>query len=72
MATLSVQGFRMLAEAIVASARLRIGDRPLAAGRPERGPAERDFVNEVIWENPGAFSGDLDIQHMMQMFPGRF
>lgn len=33
--------------------------------------AERDFLNEVIWTNPYAFSSELDVQHMMLIYPDR-
>jgi hypothetical protein len=72
MATLSLQGFTTLAGTIVASLTLRSLGPSSQEFAPEKGSAERDFVNDVIWSNPGAFSGDLDIQHMMQILPGRF
>ncbi len=34
--------------------------------------SERDYINEVIWSNPDAFSSDLDVQNMMNLYPGRF
>ncbi len=39
---------------------------------PEELRAERDFINEMIWKNPDAFSGELDVQNMMHMYPGKF
>ncbi|WP_171103044.1 hypothetical protein [Ruegeria sp. HKCCD7255] len=34
--------------------------------------AERDYINDVIWSNPDAFSSELDVQNMMSLYPGRF
>lgn len=34
--------------------------------------ARRDFLREVLEQNPNAFQSDLDVQAMMHMFPGRF
>ncbi len=34
--------------------------------------AEREYINEVIWNNPDAFSSELDVQNMMSLYPGRF
>ncbi|WP_282021813.1 hypothetical protein [Ruegeria faecimaris] len=34
--------------------------------------AERDYINDVIWSNPDAFSSELDVQNMMNLYPGRF
>ena len=34
--------------------------------------AEREFLNELIWSNPDAFSSELDIQNMMHLYPHRF
>lgn len=34
--------------------------------------AERDYINDVIWSNPAAFSSELDVQNMMSLYPGRF
>ncbi len=34
--------------------------------------AEREFINEMIWNHPDAFSSELDIQTMMSVFPNRF
>lgn len=48
-------------------------------GRPEaredRGAESRArcaFVQETLARNPDAFASELDVQMMMQMFPGRF
>ncbi len=34
--------------------------------------AERDYINDVIWSSPAAFSSELDVQNMMSLYPGRF
>ncbi len=34
--------------------------------------SERDYINEVIWNNPDAFSSELDVQNMMSLYPERF
>ncbi|NOD95114.1 hypothetical protein GS636_20140 [Ruegeria sp. HKCCD4884] len=34
--------------------------------------AERDYINDVIWSDPAAFSSELDVQTMMSLYPGRF
>ena len=34
--------------------------------------AERDFINEMVWNNPDAFSSELDVQNMLNCYPGRF
>ncbi len=34
--------------------------------------AERDYINDVIWSNPDAFSSELDVQNMVSLYPGRF
>lgn len=48
----------------------------LHPSRPESSPeerrAEREYLNETIRNNPGAFSGELDVQNMMMMYHGRF
>lgn len=33
--------------------------------------AERDLVNEMIWNCPEAFSSELDVHYMMHMHRGR-
>lgn len=45
---------------------------PVAEGAQDDARARRDFVNEMVGRNPDAFSSELDIQHMMHLFPGRF
>ena len=32
----------------------------------------RQFVQDMLTRNPDAFSNELDVQHMMHCFPGRF
>lgn len=39
---------------------------------PDDARARRDFVLEMIARNPDAFSSDLDVQVMMQHYPGQF
>ena len=34
---------------------------------PETRKAERDLVTEMIWNNPEAFSSNLDVEYMMSM-----
>ncbi len=34
--------------------------------------SERDYINDVIWSNPDAFLSELDVQNMMNLYPGRF
>ncbi len=34
--------------------------------------SERDYIKEVIWNNPDAFSSELDVQNMMSLYPERF
>lgn len=33
--------------------------------------ASRDFMSEMILDNPQAFANELDVQNMMYFFPGR-
>lgn len=33
--------------------------------------ADRDLVSEVLWRNPEAFSSEMDVQLMMQMYSGQ-
>ena len=39
---------------------------------PDDVRARRDYINRIITDEPGAFSGEQDVQNMMHMFPGRF
>lgn len=32
----------------------------------------REFIQEMLNRNPEAFRSDLDVQSMMQMYPGQF
>ena len=32
----------------------------------------RDFLSEMLRENPQAFASELDVQSMMNVFPGRY
>ena len=32
----------------------------------------REFIREMIFDNPGSFSNDYDIQHLMSHFPRDF
>jgi len=32
----------------------------------------RDFINEALRRDPGAFASELDVQFMMQAYPNRF
>ncbi|MFC3616752.1 hypothetical protein ACFORG_23665 [Lutimaribacter marinistellae] len=34
--------------------------------------AERDFINDIIWSNPDAYSSELDVQNMLNLYPGKF
>ncbi|WP_281261126.1 hypothetical protein [Aliiruegeria haliotis] len=34
----------------------------------EERSAERDIINEMIWNNPDAFSSELDVQSIMLMY----
>ena len=60
VATLAAQLFRLL---------------PAYAPAPEDCEETRariDFVQEMLGRNPDAFSSDLDVQAMMQHYPGSF
>jgi hypothetical protein len=46
--------------------------RPNAQNAPEDARARRDFIQNTLARNPGAFDSDLDVQSMMLTFPGRF
>ena len=39
---------------------------------PDDARARSDFVREMTVRNPEAFSSDLDVQAMMQHYPGHF
>lgn len=39
---------------------------------PDDARARRDFVRAMTARNPDAFSSDLDVQAMMQHYPGHF
>lgn len=39
---------------------------------PEETRARRAFVQDMTARNPAAFSSDLDVQAMMQHYPGQF
>lgn len=39
---------------------------------PEDARHRREFIHEVLERNPDAFTSDLDVQCMMQMYPGQF
>ena len=45
-------------------------------GAPDRShedvQARRDVIHEVRTRSPNAFSGEIDVQSMMFMYPGRF
>ncbi len=43
-------------------------------GQPEveEACARRRFIREMIWNNPDAFSSDLDVQNMMQVYHHQF
>lgn len=43
-----------------------------APADPDDARARRDFVREMTARNPDAFSSDLDVQAMMQHYPGQF
>lgn len=32
----------------------------------------REFIQEMLNRNPDAFKGEVDVQNMMHMYPGRF
>lgn len=48
------------------------GTSPTFKPTPDELRAERDFINEMLDNNPDAFSSELDVQCMMHMYPGRF
>lgn len=48
--------------------RAAVPDTPHEAARARR----REFVQEMLMRNPGAFSSDLDVQSMMLCYPDRF
>ena len=39
---------------------------------PEDDCHRRQFIQDMLTRNPDAFSSELDVQHMMHCFPGRF
>jgi hypothetical protein len=39
---------------------------------PDDARARREFVQVMLTRNPDAFSSDLDVQTIMQLYPGRF
>ena len=46
--------------------------RAAAPESPEKARDRRAFVLEMLSRNPGAFSSELDVQSMMQHYPGSF
>jgi hypothetical protein len=39
---------------------------------PRDAQARRDFIQDVLTRSPNAFSGEVDVQNMMFLYPGRF
>jgi hypothetical protein len=39
---------------------------------PDEARNRREFIREMIFDNPGSFSNDYDIQYMMSHFPRHF
>ncbi len=58
-------------ETLLASLRRTSKARPSSENTPETRRAERDLINEMIWNNPDAFSSGLDVEYMMRMSRGR-
>lgn len=62
-----------LGSALRPAALLRsLATRLSAPADPDDARARRDFVREMTTRNPDAFSSDLDVQAMMQHYPGHF
>lgn len=58
--------------ALVQRAARRLKGRAATSESPEDARTRRAFVQEMLSRNPEAFSSDLDVQSMMQHYPGRF
>ncbi|MDE4142610.1 hypothetical protein [Phaeobacter gallaeciensis] len=49
------------------------GLRPLfEETSPDDARARREFIREIVFRNPDAFSSDADVQSMMAMYLDRF
>lgn len=63
----------MSAFALFSNIRALLGQEAAAHESPADAIRDRRaFINEMILDNPGTFTSDLDVQQMMAMFPGRF
>ena len=66
----------MMTQSLAPSLLSRVADflRPAPQWTPrhEDSSAERAFIQDTLRNAPGAFSGEVDVQNMMHLYPGRF
>ncbi len=58
-------------EPLLVSLRRTKKPHPISENTSETRRAERDLINEMIWNNPDAFSCGLDVEYMIRMSRGR-
>ncbi|WP_204113381.1 hypothetical protein [Shimia biformata] len=76
MTTLSAFAPPFMSQLFQMSMRVFPGNRPtsdpVTRDQENMDRARRDFIRDVIETNPDAFTSDIDIQFMMQAYPGKF